>query len=61
MRPLVRAAPSVQARPHPGQLPPAATFPSFAVWTADATRTYPVSQLVNNPRNDRPGCLTAAV
>jgi putative SOS response-associated peptidase YedK len=30
-------------------------------YPADAMRAYAVSPLVNNARNDGPGCLTAAV
>jgi putative SOS response-associated peptidase YedK len=29
-------------------------------YPADAKRAYPVGHLVDNPRNDRPGCLTPA-
>jgi putative SOS response-associated peptidase YedK len=35
--------------------------PLLRPFPADALRAYPVGVLVNNPRNDRPGCLTAAV
>jgi putative SOS response-associated peptidase YedK len=30
-------------------------------YPADALRAYPVAALVSNPKNDGPGCLTAAV
>ena len=39
----------------------AAVAPLLRPCPADALRAYPVGPLVNNPRNDRPGCLTAAV
>jgi putative SOS response-associated peptidase YedK len=35
--------------------------PLLRPYPADAMRAYPVGLLVNNPRNDGPGCLTAAV
>jgi putative SOS response-associated peptidase YedK len=38
-----------------GELVPLRPFPS------DAMRAYPVGPLVNNPKNDCPECLTAAV
>jgi hypothetical protein len=39
----------------------AAVVPLLRPYPADAMRAYPVGQLVNNARNDGPGCLTAAV
>jgi hypothetical protein len=39
----------------------AAVAPLLRPYPADAMRAYPVGQLVNNARNDGPGCLTAAV
>jgi putative SOS response-associated peptidase YedK len=35
--------------------------PLLRPFPSDAMRAYPVGLLVNNPRNDVPGCLTAAV
>jgi putative SOS response-associated peptidase YedK len=34
--------------------------PLLRPYPADAMRAYPVGQLVNNPRNDVPECLTPA-
>jgi putative SOS response-associated peptidase YedK len=34
--------------------------PLLRPYPADAVRAYPVGPLVNNPRNDGPGCLTPA-
>ena len=34
--------------------------PMLRPFPSDAMRAYPVGQLVNNPRNDRPGCLEQA-
>ena len=38
----------------------AAVVPLLRPYPSDAMRAYPVSLLVNNPRNDRPECLAAA-
>ena len=38
----------------------AAVVPLLRPYPAGAMRAYPVSLLVNNPRNDRPECLAAA-
>jgi putative SOS response-associated peptidase YedK len=39
----------------------AAVVPLLRPYPADALRAYPVWELVNNPRNEGPECLTAAV
>jgi putative SOS response-associated peptidase YedK len=38
----------------------AALVPLLRPCPSDAMRAYPVGQLVNNPRNDRPECLAPA-
>ncbi len=44
----------------PNELPPAQLQSLLRPYPAAAMRAYPVSTLVNNPRNDRPECILPA-